>query len=111
MSWTIYRELRTLSFTPLQSSVLKIFQVILLQTCSQGLSPECQAAFIQTVVRRLRHMTKRVWMGGYRCQLAVKISVICQLSVKFSAFRQLSVKWLLMINYETYLNILDANLA
>ena len=36
--------------------------------------------------------------GGYKCQLSVKISVICQLSVK----------WLLMINYETYLNIFDA---
>ena len=51
---------------------------------------------------------KRVWMGGYKCQLSVKISVICQLSVKFSSFCQLSVKWLLMINYETYLNIFDA---
>ena len=43
--------------------------------------------------------------GGYKCQLSVKISVMCQLTVKFSAFCQLSVKWLLMINYETYLNI------
>ena len=25
----------------------------------------------------------RVWMGGYKCQLSVKISAICQLSVKF----------------------------
>ena len=50
----------------------------------------------------------RVWLGGYICQLSVEISVICQLSVKFSAFCQLSVKWLLMINYETYLNIFDA---
>ena len=47
-------------------------------------------------------------MGGYKCQLSVKISVICQSSVKFSAFCQLSVKWLLMINYKTYLNIFDA---
>ena len=46
--------------------------------------------------------------GGYKCQLSVKISVICQLPVKFSAFCQLSVKWLLMINYETYVNIFDA---
>ena len=54
--------------------------------------------------------TVRVWMGrgGYKCQLSVKISVICQLSVKFPAFCQLSAKWLLMINYETYLNIFDA---
>ena len=54
---------------------------------------------------------QRVWMGGgggYKCQLSVKISAICQLSVKFWAFCQLSVKWLLMINYETYLYILDA---
>ena len=46
--------------------------------------------------------------GGYKCQLSVKISVICQLSVKFPAFSQLSPKWLLMINYEAYLNIFDA---
>ena len=25
----------------------------------------------------------RVWIGGYKCQLSVKISAICQLSVKF----------------------------
>ena len=49
--------------------------------------------------------------GGYKCHLSVKISVICQLSVKFSAFCQLSVKWLLMVNHETYLNILTLNLA
>ena len=44
--------------------------------------------------------TVRVWMGGggYKCQL----------SVKFPAFSQLSAKWLLMINYEAYLNIFDA---
>ena len=42
---------------------------------------------------------KRVWMGGgYKCQLAVKISPFCQLSVK----------WLLIINVETYLYIFDA---
>ena len=46
--------------------------------------------------------------GGYKCQLSVKISVICQLSVKFPAFSQLSAKWLLMINYEAYLNTFDA---
>ena len=26
---------------------------------------------------------KRVWMGGYKCQLSVKILPICRLSVKF----------------------------
>ena len=26
---------------------------------------------------------RRVWMGGYKCQLSVKISAICQLSVIF----------------------------
>ena len=37
-------------------------------------------------------------MGGYKCQLSVKILAICQLSVKFKAICQLSVNWLLMIN-------------
>ena len=41
---------------------------------------------------------KRVWMGGYKCQLSVKILAICQLSVKFTAICQLSVNWLLIIN-------------
>ena len=49
-------------------------------------------------------------MRGYKCQLSVKILAICQLSVKFKAFCELSVKLLLMINYETYLYIFDANL-
>ena len=44
----------------------------------------------------------------YKCQLSVKISAICQVSVKCWAFCQLSVKWLLMINYETYLDIFNA---
>ena len=47
-------------------------------------------------------------MGGYKCQLSVKILAICQLSVKFKAFYELSVKWFLMINFETYLYIFDA---
>ena len=51
--------------------------------------------------RRKWSNSKRVWKGGgYNCQLSVKILTICQLSVK----------WLLMINYETYLNIFDAKL-
>ena len=37
-------------------------------------------------------------MGGYKCQLSVKILAICQLSVKFWAICQLSVNWLLTIN-------------
>ena len=37
-------------------------------------------------------------MGGYKCQLSVKILAICQLSVKFWAICQLSVNWLLIIN-------------
>ena len=34
---------------------------------------------------------QRVWMGGDKCQLSVKILAICQLSVKFKAICQLSV--------------------
>ena len=37
-------------------------------------------------------------MGGYKCQLSVKILANCQLSVKFKAICQLSVNWLLTIN-------------
>ena len=37
-------------------------------------------------------------MGGYKCQLSVKILAICQLSVKFKAVCQLSVNWLFIIN-------------
>ena len=50
-------------------------------------------------------------MRGYKCQLSVKILAICQFSVKFKVFCDLSVKWLLMINYETYLYILDAKFS
>ena len=52
----------------------------------------------------------RVWMGEDKGQLSVKILAICQLLVKFKAICHLSVKWLLMINYKTYLCILDAKL-
>ena len=40
---------------------------------------------------------ERVWMGGYKCQLSLKISAICQLSVKLN-FRPLSVASQMDIN-------------
>ena len=42
-------------------------------------------------------------MGGFKCQLSVKILAICQLSVKFWVIYQLSVNWPIIINYASQL--------
>ena len=47
---------------------------------------------VNGVSRRISLTNKRVWIGGNKCRLSVKILAICQLSVKFKAFCQLSVK-------------------
>ena len=47
---------------------------------------------------RAKNAFMRVWMGGGKCQLSVKILSFSQLSVRFWAICQLSVKCQLIIN-------------
>ena len=54
--------------------------------------------FILVKILYLVDNNERIWMGGWKCQLSVKILSICQLSVKFWGNCQLSVKCQLIIN-------------